>query len=257
MRAITWFGVTVDPASAVISDRTPSAGAEISTATLSVSISTRISSRATLSPTFLVQAPMVPSVTDSPMVGTVTSTPPLKSPLAKAGLPPDWPGAEVSVTGASACSAGLPGVGSGCSSALGAAIVGVTGLAVAFAPVAGLAAPLAGAGLAAPFSSTAPSFWPAVTVAPSSAAISPRTPSAGAPTSRLTLSVSSSTSTSSFFTASPGFLVQRATVASLTDSPRVGARMSLMVSNSPGTATQITAHPGECRDPDHRSQRFR
>ena len=53
-----------------------------------------------------------------------------------------------------------------------------------------------------------PSRGPASTVAPSSAAISLSTPSAGAATSRLTLSVSSSTRISSL-TASPAFLAQR------------------------------------------------
>src|SRR6202000_2084672 len=84
-------------------------------------------------------------------------------------------------------------------------------------------AALAGAEPAAP---TTPSTWPGVTVAPSGAAMSLSTPSAGAETSRETLSVSSSTRTSSFFTGSPGFLVQRATVASETDSPRLGVRIS-------------------------------
>ena len=73
MRAITWLGVTVSPACARISASTPSAGAETSMATLSVSISTSTSSRLTVSPTLRVQLATVPSVTLSPMVGTVTS----------------------------------------------------------------------------------------------------------------------------------------------------------------------------------------
>jgi hypothetical protein len=52
------------------------------------------------------------------------------------------------------------------------------------------------------------------------------TPSAGAATSNATLSVSISTRTSSFFTASPGFLVQRAMVPSVTDSPITGVLIS-------------------------------
>ena len=75
MRAITWLGVTVSPSRARIADSTPSAGAETSTATLSVSISTSTSSRLTWSPTFLDQFAMVPSVTLSPITGTVTSAP--------------------------------------------------------------------------------------------------------------------------------------------------------------------------------------
>src|SRR3954462_629588 len=54
------------------------------------------------------------------------------------------------------------------------------------------------------------------------------TPAAGAGTSIVTLSVSSSTSGSSTATASPGCLNHLPTVASVTDSPRVGTRMSVM-----------------------------
>ena len=76
-----------------------------------------------------------------------------------------------------------------------------------------------------------PSIWPSsaptATVSPSLAAISPSTPAAGAGTSSVTLSVSSSTSGSSTATASPGFLNHLPTVASVTDSPRVGTRMSV------------------------------
>ena len=223
MRAMTWFGVTVSPSLARIAVSTPSVGAATSTATLSVSISTNTSSRLTLSPTFLDQFPTVPSVTDSPIVGTVTSASPPASPPLSASA-----GARVSETGALGCCAGLPGCGSGWDSPSGAAAAAGGALALASGAAAGLAAPFFGAGAAAPSALTSPSFWPGVTVAPSCAAISPSTPSEGEATSRLTLSVSSSTSTSSFFTGSPGFLVQRATVASLTDSPRVGVRMSLM-----------------------------
>src|SRR3954454_18566017 len=46
----------------------------------------------------------------------------------------------------------------------------------------------------------------------------------------VTLSVSSSTSGSSTATASPAFLNQRPMVASVTDSPSVGTRISVMVS---------------------------
>ena len=56
---------------------------------------------------------------------------------------------------------------------------------------------------------------------------SPSMPAAGALTSSVTLSVSSSTSGSSALTASPGFLNQRPMVASETDSPRVGTRISV------------------------------
>ena len=68
------------------------------------------------------------------------------------------------------------------------------------------------------------------TVSPSLATISPSTPAAGALTSSVTLSVSSSTKGSSAFTASPGFLNHLPMVASETDSPRVGTRISVAMS---------------------------
>src|SRR5690606_33493290 len=97
---------------------------------------------------------------------------------------------------------------------------------------AGAAAGAAAAGAAgaeaaaAPPSVTAPSTVPGTTVSPSPALIADSTPSAGATTSSETLSVSSSTRTSSFFTASPTFLVHLAMEASATDSPRAGVRIS-------------------------------
>src|SRR4051812_43696877 len=90
-----------------------------------------------------------------------------------------------------------------------------------------------GGGAAAGLAATAPSLiWPSnaptATVSPSLAAISPSTPADGAGTSMVTLSVSSSTRGSSTATASPAFLNQRPIVASVTDSPSVGTRMSVM-----------------------------
>jgi hypothetical protein len=58
--------------------------------------------------------------------------------------------------------------------------------------------------------------------------MSDRTPAAGAGTSIVTLSVSSSTSGSSTATASPGCLNHLPMVASVTDSPSVGTRISAM-----------------------------
>src|SRR5262249_61378927 len=55
-----------------------------------------------------------------------------------------------------------------------------------------------------------------------------RTPAEGAGLSIVTLSVSSSTSGSSTATCSPAFLNQRPMVASVTDSPSVGTRISVM-----------------------------
>ena len=74
-----------------------------------------------------------------------------------------------------------------------------------------------------------PSSAPTATVSPSLALISPSTPADGAGTSIVTLSVSSSTRGSSTATLSPAFLNQRPMVASVTDSPSVGTRISVMV----------------------------
>ena len=82
-----------------------------------------------------------------------------------------------------------------------------------------------------------PSSAPGVTVSPSLATISARTPDAGALTSSVTLSVSSSASASSARTASPGCLNQRPIVASVTDSPRVGTRISVIAASSIDLAT--------------------
>src|SRR5262249_38880086 len=73
-----------------------------------------------------------------------------------------------------------------------------------------------------------PSSAPGATVSPSLTRISESTPAAGAGTSIVTLSVSSSTSGSSTATGSPACLNQRPMVASVTDSPKVGTRMSAM-----------------------------
>src|SRR5690348_15479547 len=54
-------------------------------------------------------------------------------------------------------------------------------------------------------------------------------PAAGAGTSTVTLSVSNSKSGSSRATLSPSFLNQRATVASVTDSPMAGTLMSMLM----------------------------
>src|SRR6187399_746900 len=97
------------------------------------------------------------------------------------------------------------------------------------AGAAALAGAAAGLAPAAP-SVICPSSAPTATVSPSLAAISPSTPAEGAGTSMVTLSVSSSTSGSSTATASPAFLNQRPMVASVTDSPSVGTRISVMVS---------------------------
>src|SRR6266542_2057455 len=74
-----------------------------------------------------------------------------------------------------------------------------------------------------------PSTAPTGTLVPSAARISPMVPAAGDGTSKVTLSVSSSTTGSSISTASPGCFSQRATVASVTDSPSAGTLISLAI----------------------------
>src|SRR4051812_49514341 len=110
-----------------------------------------------------------------------------------------------------------------------------TGAGAAAGAAAGFGASLAGAGAAAAgLAPAAPSeIWPSraptATVSPSLATISPSVPADGAGTSMVTLSVSNSTRGSSTATASPAFLNQRPMVASVTDSPSVGTRISVMV----------------------------
>src|SRR5208282_473423 len=71
--AMTSCATTVAPSGLLISVRTPAAGAGSSSTTLSVSTSTRFSSRLTASPTFLCQLTSVASATDSGNTGTFTS----------------------------------------------------------------------------------------------------------------------------------------------------------------------------------------
>ena len=72
-RAINSLLTIVSPDSLTIFSRTPSAGDTTSMTTLSVSISTRSSSRLTASPAFLCQLAIVPSGTDSGSVGALIS----------------------------------------------------------------------------------------------------------------------------------------------------------------------------------------
>ena len=78
-----------------------------------------------------------------------------------------------------------------------------------------------------------PSTAPTGRLAPSAATISASVPAAGAGTSTLTLSVSSSTTGSSTATASPGCFSHFATVASVTNSPRLGTLISIAIAASP------------------------
>ena len=65
---------TVSPSGAVISASVPDAGAGTSMSTLSVVTSTRVSPSVTGSPGCLTQRTTVPSVTDSPIAGSVSRT---------------------------------------------------------------------------------------------------------------------------------------------------------------------------------------
>ena len=122
---------------------------------------------------------------------------------------------------------GASGASAGGTLAVGAGAAGAGAGAAGAAALAGAAAGFAAAP-AAP-SVICPSSAPTATVSPSLALISPSTPADGAGTSIVTLSVSSSTRGSSTATVSPAFLNQRPMVASVTDSPSVGTRISVMV----------------------------
>jgi trimeric autotransporter adhesin len=107
-----------------------------------------------------------------------------------------------------------------------------SGLASAGACFGGLASAcfsLGALALASP-ASMAPSRAPTFTVSPVFTEIDDSTPDAGAGTSSVTLSVSSSTSGSSSLTASPSLLNHCAIVASVTDSPSAGTRISVAIS---------------------------
>src|SRR5712691_5414315 len=139
-----------------------------------------------------------------PVPGTV----PASMPLSAASFRTD--GASGTSAGATLAAADAIGTAGG-ETACGAGCSGAAGLDAAFAP-----------------SWMWPSSAPTATVSPSLALISDNTPAAGAGTSIVTLSVSNSTTGSSTATASPGCLNQRPMVASVTDSPSAGTRMSAM-----------------------------
>src|SRR4029077_6088074 len=129
--------------------------------------------------------------------------------------------------GSRSSAAGLSLAGSGGFAAAGAGAGCGAGCGVA-------AAALTGAGFALPSpSAMAPSSDPTATVSPALTLISESTPEAGAGTSTVTLSVSSSTRGSSAVTASPACLYHWPTVASVTDSPRVGTRISVAMTCRP------------------------
>ena len=91
---------TVSSSSATIFWTVPATGEGISVSTLSVETSSRGSSTSTVSPTALSQRVMVPSVTDSPSSGMVTSVP-----LPPPEPPEDFSAGAGSSAGASSSSA--------------------------------------------------------------------------------------------------------------------------------------------------------
>src|SRR5579862_1416047 len=119
--------------------------------------------------------------------------------------------------------------GIGCTSAFGAGAGAAAGFGAGLgAAESGLLAATDDGAPALP-SARRPSTAPTCTVSPALTAMDSIAPDAGAGTSTVTLSVSSSSSGSSRTTASPSFLNQRATVASVTDSPIAGTLISIMV----------------------------
>ena len=159
--------------------------------TLSVATDTSGSSASMVSPTALYQEETVPSVTDSPRAGMVTSVP------------------AVSLLGAGTAGAGA-GVGSAATGA-GAGVGSATGAGVASA--------------APPRPEPSPIMAitvPTSTVSSSGTRICSTTPETGEGTSVSTLSVATDTSGSSASTCSPTALYQEETVPSVTDSPRAG-----------------------------------
>ncbi len=171
----------------------PATGDGISVSTLSVETSSNGSSTSTLSPTCFSQRVTVPSVTDSPSAGMVTSVP---------EAPPDWAGAgAASCAGSAGWAAGSACCGSGADSWAG-----------------------AGAGSAEPPSPSpmTASSPPTSTVSSSCATIFCRTPAAGDGISVSTLSVETSSNGSSTSTRSPSCFNHRVTVPSVTLSPSAG-----------------------------------
>ena len=163
--------------------------------TLSVEISTSASSTSTLSPTLLSHCETVPSVTDSPRAGSVTSVP-------EAVPPPEdgWSSAGFSCAGSSFGCSGAACSGSSCgASAAGASSAG-----------------------ASPSSPMMARTSPTSMVSSSLARISSRVPATGEGTSVSTLSVEISTSASSTSTRSPTLLSHCETVPSVTLSPSAG-----------------------------------
>ena len=190
----------------------PVAGEGISVSTLSVETSRRGSSTLMVSPTFLSQRVTVPSVTDSPSAGIVTTTP----------APADT-GTATTGAGASATT----GAATGASAARGATTT--TGVSTTGAATTGAT------GAAATPSSITASSAPTATVESMATTMRVRVPETGEGISVSTLSVDTSRRGSSTLTWSPSFLSQRVTVPSVTDSPSAGMVTEKVIALSPIT----------------------
>ena len=168
---------------------TPETGEGTSVSTLSVATDTSGSSASMVSPTALYQEETVPSVTDSPRAGMVTSVP------------------AVSLLGAGTAGAGVgsaaTGAGAGVGSATGAGVASAAPPRPEPSPIMAITVPTS-------------------TVSSSGTRICSTTPETGEGTSVSTLSVATDTSGSSASTCSPTALYQEETVPSVTDSPRAG-----------------------------------
>ena len=190
---------TSSSSSASSSSTVPATGLGISVSTLSVDTSRSGSSTSTVSPTSLSQRVTVPSVTDSPRAGMVTSC---DSPEPPEGLSSDFAAGASSSSSARSSSGSSSASGSSASSSS--------------AESSSAESPESSP---SPMTARSP---PTSTSSSSSAKISCRTPEYGLGISVSTLSVDTSRSGSSTSTVSPTSLSQRVTVPSVTDSPRAG-----------------------------------
>ena len=225
MRASTVPTGTVSPALTRMSSIFPSYGLGISESTLSVDTSNSGSSNATSSPTALNHVPIVPSVTDSPSFGIVTSK---TSPVA------DGEKSASSVVGPSDPPTD-----------------GADGSLSDRPPAAATPCAAEGSrfGTVAPFPPIRMIAAPTETVSPSCARTSRTTPSYELGTSVSTLSVDTSNSGSSNSTSSPTFLKKVPITPSVTDSPnfgRVTTHVSSDISIASRAVSAVQRSAGEC-----------
>ena len=197
MRAMTSPTSTVSSSSARISTRVPATGDGISVSTLSVETSSSGSSTSTLSPTDFSHWVMVPSVTDSPSSGMVTSSP---SPEPSEAEFSEDSSEESSSDSSAASSSELSAVSSSSEES---------------SP----SSSEEGASSSSPISAMTE---PTSMVSSSSAITFSRTPATGEGISVSTLSVDTSSKGSSTSTLSPTFFSHWVMVPSVTDSPNSG-----------------------------------